>query len=70
MEGVMESATKGRARPESQIDVLCGPQASEQETGAGKQNNRQCKFRHYQGAAQTKRGRSAGDTLPPSWPDV
>ena len=47
--------------PESQIDVLDRPQASDQETGADQQNDRQREFRHYQRAADSARGDSARD---------
>src|SRR5439155_6040257 len=45
--------------PESRIDVLERPQASDQETGAGQQNDRQREFRHYESAPDPARGHSA-----------
>ena len=48
-------------RPESQIYVFDGPQASDEETGADEQNDRQGEFRDYQRAANSTRGDASRD---------
>src|SRR5882724_3400509 len=57
-----ECDQKNPLRPESRIDVLDRPQASDQKTGAHQQNDRQREFRHYESAADTTHADSAGDT--------
>ena len=52
---------KNALGPESQIDVLDGPQTSNQKTGADQQNDRQREFRHDESAADSTRGDSARD---------
>jgi hypothetical protein len=49
-------------RPECRIDVLHVPPASEQETGADKENDGERKLRHHQRPANPTSGRSARDT--------
>ena len=49
-------------RPESRIDVVHGPPAADEQTGADEQNDRQRKLRHHEGAADSTGGCSARDT--------
>ena len=49
-------------RPESRIDVVHVPPASDEQTGADEQNDRQRKLRHHEGAADSTAGCSARDT--------
>ncbi len=49
-------------RPESRINVVHVPPASDEQTGADEQNDRQRKLRHNEGAADSTAGCSARDT--------
>src|SRR5262249_30665252 len=47
---------------ESRIDILYTPEASDQQTSAGQQNDRQREFRHYQSAADSTRSHPTRDS--------
>ena len=53
---------KDPLRPESRIDVGHVPPASDEQTGADEQNDRQRKLRYHEGAADSTAGCSARDT--------
>ena len=57
--GGRRTASQDPLRPESRIDALHVPPASDEETGADEQNDRQRKFRHHESAADSTGGRSA-----------
>src|ERR1051325_8428451 len=52
---------KDPLRPESRINAIDVPQASDEQAGAREQDDRECKIRHHERAADSTGGRSARD---------
>ena len=53
---------KDPLRPESRIDAVHVPPASDEQAGADEQDDREREFRHHERAADSTGGRSARDT--------
>ena len=60
--GAESSIDKDPLRPESRIDAVHVPPASDEQAGACEQDDRERKIRHHERAADSTRGRSARDT--------